>query len=196
LKEQRVKQSKRMLEIRQELSRTSVKKYTAMSEVVFEGSRVRGLLQFYGANRTGRWAGRLVQVQSLPKNYLETLSHARECVKARKIDTLKLVYGNISDTLSQLIRTAFIPSDGHTFLVADFSVIEARVIVWLAGEQWRLEAAGYQTFMHVHDKCILDVPKDKADLMAVTDIIDYPTVWAPGLVLKAEGYETVFYKKE
>jgi DNA polymerase bacteriophage-type len=381
--------AKRMLEIRQELSKTSVKKYTAMSEVVSEGGRVRGLLQFYGANRTGRWAGRLVQVQNLPKNYLETLSHARECVKEKKVDALKLIYGNVPDTLSQLIRTAFIPSEGHTFLVADFSAIEARIIAWLAGEHWRLQvfathgkiyeasasqmfgvpiekiakgnpeyelrqkgkvaelslgyqgssgaliamgalkmgltedelpeivkrwrasnkrivdlwysienaalevmrtgqateikgliiareidymskqdfltvilpskrklfyaqpflqnnefgrealyyrgmnqdtkkweniptyggkltenivqaiardclaeslkrlqAAGYQTVMHVHDECVLEVPKDKADLKAVTDIMGYPIAWAPGLLLKAEGYETVFYKKE
>jgi DNA polymerase bacteriophage-type len=381
--------AKRMLEIRQELSKTSVKKYTAMAEVVCADGRVRGLLQFYGANRTGRWAGRLVQVQNLPKNYLETLSHARDCVKAKKVDALKLVYGNIPNTLSQLIRTAFIPSDGHTFLVADFSAIEARIITWLAGEQWRLEvfathgkiyeasasqmfgapiekiskgnpeyelrqkgkvaelalgyqgssgaliamgalkmglteeelpeivkrwrasnkrivdlwysiekaalevmrtgqateikgliiareidymskqdfltvilpskrklfyaqpflqnndfgrealyyrgmnqdtkkweniptyggkltenivqaiardclaeslkrlhAAGFQTIIHVHDECVLEVPKDKADLKAVIDIMEQSIPWAPGLYLKAEGYETVFYKKE
>jgi DNA polymerase len=381
--------AKRMLEIRQELSKTSVKKYTAMCEVVSEGGRVRGLLQFYGANRTGRWAGRLVQVQNLPKNYLETLSHARDCVKEKKIDALKLIYGNVPDTLSQLIRTAFIPSDGHTFLVADFSAIEARIIAWLAGEHWRLEVfathgkiyeasasqmfgvpiekiakgnpeyelrqkgkvaelslgyqgssgaliamgalkmglteeelpeivkrwrasnkrivdlwysienaalevmrtgqaaeikgliiareigydnkqdfltvilpskrklfyaqpfiqnnefgrealyyrgmnqdtkkwenlptyggkltenivqaiardclaeslkrlelAGYKTCMHIHDECLLDVHKDKADLKAVLGIMGYPIAWAPGLLLKAEGYETIFYKKE
>lgn len=131
--------AKRMLEIRQELSKTSVKKYTAMMEVVCADGRVRGLLQFYGANRTGRWAGRLVQVQNLPKNFLKTLAHARECVKSKKVNALKVIYGNIPDTLSQLIRTAFIPSPGNTFLVADFSAIEARVIAWLAGEQWRLD---------------------------------------------------------
>lgn len=130
---------KRMLEIRQELSKTSVKKYTAMKEAVCTDGRVRGLLQFYGANRTGRWAGRLVQVQNLPRNYLETLSHARELVKHKKVDALKVIYGNIPDTLSQLIRTAFIPSEGNKFIVADFSAIEARVIAWLAGEQWRLD---------------------------------------------------------
>ncbi len=129
----------RVLEIRQELSKTSIKKYTAMQKAVCSDKRVRGLLQFYGGNRTGRWAGRLVQVQNLPRNYLETLSHARECVKGKKIDALKIVYGNIPDTLSQLIRTAFIPAPGNTFLVADFSAIEARVIAWLAGEQWRQE---------------------------------------------------------
>jgi DNA polymerase len=130
---------RRMLEIRQELSKTSVKKYSAMADVANHDDRVRGLLQFYGANRTGRWAGRLVQVQNLPKNYLETLSHARACVKEKKVDALKLIYGNVPDTLSQLIRTAFIPSHNNIFLVADFSAIEARVIAWLAGEQWRVE---------------------------------------------------------
>ncbi|WDL96906.1 DNA polymerase [Alicyclobacillus sp. ALC3] len=130
--------AKRMLEIRQELSKTSVKKYTAMQESVCADGRVRGLLQFYGA-RTGRWSGRLVQVQNLPRNYLETLSHARELVKSRKLDALRFVYGNVPDTLSQLIRTAFVPAPGHVFLVADFSAIEARVIAWLAGEQWRMD---------------------------------------------------------
>lgn len=131
--------AKRMLEIRQELSKTSVKKYTAMREAVCEDERIRGLLQFYGANRTGRWAGRLVQVQNLPRNYLETLAHARECVKNKKIDALKVIYGNIPDTLSQLIRTAFVPAFGHILVDADFSAIEARVIAWLSGEQWRLD---------------------------------------------------------
>ncbi|MCM0760281.1 DNA polymerase [Sporomusa sphaeroides DSM 2875] len=131
--------ARRMLEIRQELSKTSVKKYTAMKAAVCEDSRVRGLLQFYGANRTGRWAGRLVQVQNLPRNHLEPLAWARNRVKAKNIADIKLIFGNVPDTLSQLIRTAFIPSLGHTFHVADFSAIEARVIAWLAGEQWRLE---------------------------------------------------------
>lgn len=131
--------AKRMLEIRQELAKTSVKKYTAMDDAVCFDGRIRGLLQFYGANRTGRWAGRLVQVQNLPRNYLETLSIARECVKNKKIDVVKLIYGNVPDTLSQLIRTAFIPASGCRFIVADFSAIEARVIAWLAGEQWRLD---------------------------------------------------------
>ncbi|MES1045314.1 hypothetical protein FOA22_12625 [Heyndrickxia oleronia] len=130
---------KRALEIRQELSKTSVKKYQAMVSAVCEDGRVRGLLQFYGANRTGRWAGRLVQVQNLPRNYLETLGHARELVREKKVDALKLIYGNVPDTLSQLIRTAFVPSEGNLLLISDFSAIEARVIAWLAGEQWRLD---------------------------------------------------------
>lgn len=131
--------ARRMLEIRQELAKTSIKKYNAMREAVCADSRIRGLLQFYGANRTGRWAGRLVQVQNLPKNHMETLSLAREYVKAKRVDVLKLIYGNVPDTLSQLIRTAFIPSPGHVLLISDFSAIEARVIAWLAGEQWRLD---------------------------------------------------------
>jgi DNA polymerase bacteriophage-type len=133
------KDVKRALEIRQELSKTSIKKYQAMASAVCEDGRVRGLLQFYGANRTGRWAGRLVQVQNLPRNYLETLGHARGLVRQKKVDALQVVYGNVPDTLSQLIRTAFIPSNGNSLLVADFSAIEARVIAWLAGEQWRLD---------------------------------------------------------
>lgn len=131
--------ARRMLEIRQELSKTSTRKYAAMIAAACGDGRIRGLLQFYGANRTGRWAGRLVQVQNLPRNYLETLAHARDCVKTKKLDVLKLIYGNVPDTLSQLIRTAFVPKPGHTFLVADFSAIEARIVAWLAGEQWRLE---------------------------------------------------------
>lgn len=130
---------KRALEIRQELSKTSVKKYQAMEIAGCSDGRVRGLLQFYGANRTGRWAGRLVQVQNLPRNYLDTLGHARELVREKKVDALKLVYGNVPDTLSQLIRTAFIPSEGNLLYVSDFSAIEARVIAWLAGEQWRID---------------------------------------------------------
>ncbi len=128
---------KRILEIRQELSKTSTKKYVAMREGAGSDDRVRGLLQFYGANRTGRYAGRLVQVQNLPRNYLETLDTARELVKSGDLDTLELFYGNVPDTLSQLIRTAFIPEAGKKFIVADFSAIEARVIAWLAGEEWR-----------------------------------------------------------
>lgn len=127
----------RMLEIRQELAKTSITKYMAMHGAVCADGRIRGLLQFYGASRTGRWAGRLVQVQNLPRNYLETLDFARENIKNKKLDNLRFVYGNIPNILSQLIRTAFVPSDNKIFLVADFSAIEARVIAWLAGEQWR-----------------------------------------------------------
>lgn len=132
------KEVKRMLEIRQELSKTSTKKYDAMEIAMGKDDRVRGLLQFYGANRTGRWAGRLVQIQNLPQNHLEMLGFARELVKKGDLEGLNIIYGNIPSTLSQLIRTAFIAEEGYTFVVADFSAIEARVISWLAGEQWRL----------------------------------------------------------
>lgn len=140
---------KRALEIRQELSKTSIKKYQAMEAACCDDGHVRGLLQFYGANRTGRWAGRLVQVQNLPRNYLETLGHARELVRNKNIAALKLIYGNIPDTLSQLIRTAFIPSEGHKIVVSDFSAIEARVIAWLAGEEWRLRV--FQTHGKIYE---------------------------------------------
>ncbi len=127
---------RRVLEIRQQMGKTSIKKYVAMDTAKGADGRVRGLTQFYGANRTGRWAGRMVQMQNLPRNYLKTLDYARNLVKAQNYEGIQMLYGNIPDTLSQLIRTAFIPSEGHKFVVADFSAIEARVIAWLAGEQW------------------------------------------------------------
>ena len=130
---------KRVLQLRQELSKSSVKKYTAMENAVCADGRARGLIQFYGANRTGRWAGRLIQVQNLPRTYIETLSLARDFAKHGDVFMLQFTYGSVPDTLSQLIRTAFIPSDGNKFVVADFSAIEARVIAWLAGESWRQE---------------------------------------------------------
>ena len=131
--------TRRMLEIRQELGKTSTKKYNAIEAAVCDDGRVHGLLQFYGANRTGRWAGRLVQVQNLPRTYIDLLPQAREAVKKRKSGLLKLMYGSVPDTLSQLIRTAFIAAPGNVLVDADFSSIEARVISWLAGETWRLE---------------------------------------------------------
>lgn len=129
----------RMLEIRQELGKTSTKKYDAIEQAVCQDGRVRGLLQFYGANRTGRWAGRLVQVQNLPRTYTEPLELARDLVKGRKLDALKCIYGSVPDTLSQLIRTAFIATPGNVLIDADFSAIEARVVAWLAREEWVLE---------------------------------------------------------
>ncbi len=129
----------RMLEIRQELGKTSTKKYDALETCIADDGRVRGLLQFYGANRTGRWAGRLVQVQNLPRTYTHPLPPARQLVKDRNIAGLRLMYGSINDTLSQLIRTAFVATPGNVLIDADFSAIEARVISWLAGQEWRLE---------------------------------------------------------
>ena len=131
---------KAILELRQKLGKTSVSKYKAMIDCVCQDGRIRGLLQFYGASRTGRWAGRLVQMQNLPRNYIAELDYARDLVKTRRVQELSFVFGNVPDTLSQLIRTAFIPAEGHRFVVADFSAIEARVIAWLAGETWRMEA--------------------------------------------------------
>ena len=128
-----------MLELRQLMGKTSVKKYQAMEIARCRDGRVHGLLQFYGANRTGRWAGRLVQVQNLPQNHLEDLDDARNFLLNRDYDALDIFYDSVSDTLSQLIRTAFIPSEGNIFMVADFSAIEARVIAWLAKEQWRMD---------------------------------------------------------
>lgn len=130
---------KEVLRIRKELGKTSVKKYEAMRTCVCGDGRIRGLLQFYGANRTGRFAGRLVQVQNLPRNYIENLDLARELVKKRQLDAVKAIYGDVPDLLSQLIRTAFIPEENCRFIVADFSAIEARVLAWLAGEEWRLD---------------------------------------------------------
>lgn len=132
---------RRALEIRRELGKTSTKKYNALETAVCADSRVRGLLQFYGANRTGRWAGRIVQPQNLPRTYIseELLPLARELVHSQNDDGLKLVFGSTADTLSQLIRTAFIAHPGCTLVDADFSAIEARVVAWLAGEEWVLE---------------------------------------------------------
>ena len=125
------------LSLRQELAKSSVKKYTAMETVVCSDNRARGLIQFYGANRTGRYAGRLVQVQNLPQNHLPDLEAARGLVRDGQFDTVELFYESVPVVLSELIRTAFIPKDGCRFYVADFSAIEARVIAWLAGENWR-----------------------------------------------------------
>lgn len=126
-----------VLELRQQLAKSSVKKYRAMENCVCDDGRCHGMFQFYGANRTGRWAGRLIQLQNLPQNHLPDLAQARALVRSGDFDSVKLLYEDVPDTLSQLIRTAFIPKDGHKFYVADFSAIEARVIAWYAGEKWR-----------------------------------------------------------
>ena len=130
---------RRVLELRQLLGKTSTTKYKAMTAAACADHRVRGLLQYYGAGRTGRWAGRLVQVQNLPQNHLNDIEQVRELVKARDLETLELCFDSVPDVLSQLIRTAFVAKDGHTFLVADYSAIEARVIAYLAGEKWRMD---------------------------------------------------------
>jgi DNA polymerase len=126
-----------VLKLRQQLAKSSVKKYAAMENVVCSDSRARGMFQFYGANRTGRFAGRLVQLQNLPQNHMPDLKEARAVVKGGDYETLEMLYEDIPDTLSQLIRTAFVPDKGKKFIVADFSAIEARVLSWLAGETWR-----------------------------------------------------------
>ncbi|MBM6833861.1 DNA polymerase [Megamonas hypermegale] len=128
-----------MLKLKMLLSKTSIKKYTAMQKARCNDGKVRGLLQFYGANRTGRWAGRLVQVQNLPRNTMPDLDDARELLKSCDAETFEIFYENVPNVLSQLIRTAFIPSKGNKFIVADFSAIEARVIAWLSNENWRMD---------------------------------------------------------
>ena len=127
------------LSLRQQLAKSSVKKYQAMQNAACRDNRCRGMFQFYGANRTGRFAGRLVQLQNLPQNHMEDLADARALVRNGDFDALDMLYEDIPDTLSQLIRTAFIPADGQKFYVADFSAIEARVIAWFAGEDWRTQ---------------------------------------------------------
>ena len=129
----------RVLLLRQQLAKSSIKKYQAMEKAVCADGRARGMFQFYGANRTGRWAGRIIQMQNLPQNHLEDLAEARALVRSGNFDGVELLYEDVPDTLSQLIRTAFIPKVGCKFLVADFSAIEARVLAWFAGEFWRQE---------------------------------------------------------
>lgn len=130
---------KEVLQIRQELGKTSVSKYEAMARAVCNDDRVRGVLQYYGANRTGRWAGRLIQVQNLPQNKLTELDEVRQMVKEGDFETLECLYDSVSDVFSQLIRTAFVPKEGYCFAISDYSAIEARVIAWLAKETWREE---------------------------------------------------------
>lgn len=129
----------RVLELRSLLGKTSTKKYEAMVNAAGADHRVRGITQYYGAGRTGRWAGRLVQLQNLPQNHLDGIDITREIVRAKDLDTLELLYDSVPDVLSQLIRTAFVAKPGHTFLVSDYAAIEARVIAYLAGEKWRMD---------------------------------------------------------
>ena len=134
---------KSVLQMRLQLSKSSVKKYTAMKNTACSDNRARGMFSFYGASRTGRWAGRNVQLQNLPQNHLPDLTEARELVKYSSFEDIQMLYDDVPDTLSQLIRTAFIPRQGMKFIVADFSAVEARVIAWLAGEEWRMRAFAY-----------------------------------------------------
>ena len=131
---------KSVLQMRLQLCKSSVKKYTAMKNTACSDNRARGMFSFYGASRTGRWAGRNVQLQNLPQNHLPDLTEARELVKYSSFEDIQMLYDDVPDTLSQLIRTAFIPRQGMKFIVADFSAVEARVIAWLAGEEWRMKA--------------------------------------------------------
>jgi DNA polymerase len=126
-----------VLTLRQQLAKSSVKKYQAMETAVCADGRARGMFQFYGANRTGRWAGRIIQMQNLPQNHLDDLAEARGLVRCGDFEGVEMLYEDVPDTLSQLIRTAFVPQDDRKLIVADFSAIEARVIAWLAGEEWR-----------------------------------------------------------
>ena len=128
-----------VLSLRQQLAKSSVKKYTAMQNAVCDDGRARGMFQFYGANRTGRFSGRLIQLQNLPQNHMFDLAEARAIVRNGDYEVMDMLYEDIPDTLSQLIRTAFVPQNGRKFIVADFSAIEARVLSWLAGEKWRME---------------------------------------------------------
>ena len=138
-----------MLKLRLLMSKTSVKKYQAIERSVCSDGRVHGLLQFYGANRTGRWAGRLVQVQNLPQNHIPDLGLARDLIKKRRFEDIDLLYDSTPGVLSELIRTAFVPRPGCRFIVADFSAIEARVIAWLSGENWRLDV--FQTHGKIYE---------------------------------------------
>lgn len=183
-----------VLELRQQLAKSSVKKYQTMERAVCDDGRARGMFMFYGANRTGRWAGRLIQLQNLPQNHLQDLAEARALVKSGDFDAVKLLYEDVPDTLSQLIRTAFIPKDGTQFYVSDFSAIEARVIGWYAGEMWRQKVfeKGGDTFKrrihsctgykytawccntHIEDKnkCHMLFVKDEALKQAFTTMVN------------------------
>ncbi len=175
---------KRVLGLRQEMSKTSVKKYSAMMNGICTDNRVRGLLQYYGANRTGRWAGRLVQVQNLPQNHLPDLDLARLLVKEGDLEMLELLFGSVPDTLSQLIRTAFVAPPGHRFIVVDFSAIEARVIAWLAGERWRLDV--FNTHGKIYEASASQMFKVPLESISYKDASG-ETVKGPNYALRAKG---------
>ena len=156
--------AKKALELRQESSLSSVKKYVMMKDIECSDGRVHGLLQFYGANRTGRWAGRLVQVQNLPRNYMDDLDEARAFIKTKDFELLNMVYDSPGDTLKQLLRTALVAKKDHTFYVSDFSAIEARVIAWFAGEKWRLDVfEGHGKIYEASASQMFNIPIDQVD---------------------------------
>lgn len=164
LEQEQPPEVRRVLEIRQDSSRTSTKKYAAMEAAVCDDGRIRGVLQFYGANRTGRWAGRIIQPQNLPRTCLhgKMLDLARECTRKREAEKIDLLIGSVPDVLSQLVRTALVPRPGNKFIDADFSAIEARVIAWLAGEEWVLEV--FRTHGKIYEACasqMFGVPLEK-----------------------------------
>ncbi|AHM57274.1 DNA polymerase L [Peptoclostridium acidaminophilum DSM 3953] len=162
LEETRDDQARRLLELRQEMSKTSVKKYEAMDRAMRKDHRIGGLLQFYGANRTGRWAGRLVQIQNLPRNAMKDLDLARDILKSGDYELLELLFDSVPDVLSQLVRTAFVPSPGARIIVSDFSAIEARVIAWLAGEQWVIDTfRGHGKIYEMTASRMFSVPIEK-----------------------------------
>lgn len=154
----------KVLELRQLTAKSSVKKYTAMQNVVCADGRVRGLFQFYGANRTGRFSGRLLQPQNLPQNHMENLEQARELVRSGNFTALEMLYDNVPQVLSELIRTAFVPKDGYKFIVADFSSIEAVVLAWVANEKWTLDAYAAKRDLYIENAEIMfNVPKGSVD---------------------------------
>jgi DNA polymerase len=147
-----------MLKLRLQMAKSSVKKYQAAERAVSADGRARGLFRYYGANHTGRWAGRSIQLQNLPQNHLSTLDEARELLKIGAFESLEMLYGNTPDVLSQLIRTMLIPKPGCEFVVADFSAIEARVLAWLAGEQWRLDSFNAGADIYCAPLAVFGVP--------------------------------------
>lgn len=183
-----------VLELRLQMSRTSVKKYEAMRSCVGSDGRARGLFQFYGAGRTGRWAGRLIQLQNLPRNYMEDLAEAREAVRTLGPDSFECLY-EVSDTLSQLIRTAIVPAPGHVFAVADFSAIEARVLAWLAGETWRLDVfRGHGKIYEASASRMFGVPLDEVgpELRSKGKVAELALGYQGGVgALKAMGGESM-----
>ena len=175
---------KRLITIRSEMAKTSVKKYVAMAKCICPDQRVRGLLQFYGANRTGRWAGRLVQVQNLPKNDLKDLDLARRLVAEGNMQIMEILFGNVPNTLSQLIRTAFIAPKGSRFFVSDFSAIEAVVIAWLSGEQWRLKV--FNTHGRIYEASAAQMFRVPIETISYVNEVG-ETVEGPNYSMRAKG---------